>query len=82
MSPLQVFVGGQELPELRRQSITYAEAARERGLPVTFTVLPEHHHFSILDEISRPEGAITQALLELIKGTSRPVSAIRSRHAP
>jgi hypothetical protein len=34
---------------------------------VTLTVLPGHHHFSILDEISRPEGAITHALVELIE---------------
>ena len=66
MPPLRIFVGGQELPELQRQSTTYAEAARERGLPVTLTVLPGHNHFSILDEISRPEGAITRALVELI----------------
>ena len=66
MPPLRIFVGGQELPELQRQSTTYAEAARERGLPATLTVLPGHNHFSILDEISRPEGAITRALIELI----------------
>jgi len=66
MPPFRIFVGGQELPELQRQSTTYAEAARERGLPVTLTVLPGHHHFSILDEISRPDGAITRALVELI----------------
>jgi arylformamidase len=82
MPPLRVFVGGQELPELRRQSTTYAEAARERGLPVALTVLPGHHHFSILDEISRPDGAITHALVELVKGTSRPAPAIQSRRAP
>ena len=28
MPPLRMFVGGAELPELRRQSATYAEAAR------------------------------------------------------
>ncbi len=66
MPPLRIFVGGQELPELKRQSTIYAEAAREHGLPVTLTVLPGHNHFSILDEISRPEGAITRALVELI----------------
>lgn len=66
MPPLRIFVGGQELPELKRQSTIYAEAAREHGLPATLTVLPGHNHFSILDEISRPEGAITRALVELI----------------
>jgi arylformamidase len=63
---LRIFVGGQELPELQRQSTTYAEAARDHGLPATLTILPGHNHFSILDEISRPDGAITRALLELI----------------
>jgi arylformamidase len=66
MPPLRIFVGGQELPELQRQSTSYAEAARDHGLPATLTILPGHNHFSILDEISRPEGEITRALLELI----------------
>jgi arylformamidase len=65
--PLRMFVGGNELPELKRQSASYAEAARERRLPVQLTVLPGHHHFSILDEIRRPDGAITAALRELIE---------------
>jgi arylformamidase len=63
--PLRLFVGSDELPELRRQSAAYAEAARARGLPVALTVLPGRHHYSILDELSRPDGAITRALVEL-----------------
>jgi arylformamidase len=65
--PLRLFVGSDELPELRRQSATYAEAAREGGLPVALTILPGRHHYSILDELSLPKGAITRALLELIE---------------
>jgi arylformamidase len=65
MPPLRMFVGRNELPELKRQSSAYADAARRRGLPVELTVLPGHHHFSILDELARPEGAITRALCEL-----------------
>jgi arylformamidase len=64
-APLRLFVGSDELPELRRQSAIYAEKARERGLPVALTVLPGHHHYSILDELSKPEGAIARALVEL-----------------
>jgi arylformamidase len=60
-----MFVGKRELPELKRQSSAYADAARQRGLPVELTMLPGHHHFSILDEISAPDGAITRALCEL-----------------
>jgi arylformamidase len=65
MPPLRMFVGSDELPELRRQSMAYADAARQRGLPVELTVLPGHHHFSILDELRRPDGAITCALCDL-----------------
>lgn len=67
--PLRLFVGADELTELIRQSEDYAKAARERGLPVTLTVLPGHHHFSILDELARPDGALTGALAELVKAS-------------
>jgi arylformamidase len=70
MAPLRMFVGREELPELKRQSAAYADAARRRGLPVELTMLPGHHHFSILDEISAPDGAITRALCELVSGTA------------
>jgi arylformamidase len=66
MPPLRVSVGGAELPELQRQSRDYAAAAQARGLPVRLSVLPGHHHFSIMDEIARPDGALTRDLLELI----------------
>jgi arylformamidase len=65
MPPLRMFVGGNELPELKRQSADYADAARRRALPVELTTLSGHHHFSILDELRRPDGAITRALCEL-----------------
>jgi arylformamidase len=66
MPPLRMFVGGNELRELKRQSSTYADAARRRGLPVALTVLAGHHHFSILDELGAPDGAITRALREMV----------------
>jgi arylformamidase len=71
MPPLRLFVGGDELPELKRQSTDYAEAARARGLPVALKVVPAHHHFSILDEICRPDDAITRALVEMTAGNQR-----------
>jgi arylformamidase len=65
--PIRLFVGAAELPELRRQSEDYAKAARERGLPVTLTTLPGHHHFSILNEFAHPDGALTGALADLVR---------------
>ena len=65
--PLRIFVGGDELPELRRQSEEYFQAVRTRGLPATLKLLPGHNHFSIMEELARPDGALTQGLLELIR---------------
>jgi arylformamidase len=65
--PIKLFVGADELPELKRQSEDYTKAARGRGLPVTLTALPRHHHFSILDELAHPDGALTDALVDLVK---------------
>jgi arylformamidase len=65
--PLSLFVGAAELPELKLQSEDYAKAARGRELPVTLTILPNHHHFSILDELARSDGTLVEALRDLIK---------------
>jgi arylformamidase len=67
--PLELFFGGGELPELQRQSQDYAGAAQARGLPVKLTVLPGHHHFSILDELASGDGAITRALAAMAAAT-------------
>jgi arylformamidase len=64
-SPLVVTVGLDELPELVRQSAEYAEAWKKRGLPGRYLPLAKHEHFSILEEVARPEGAILAALKEL-----------------
>jgi arylformamidase len=64
--PLHVSVGGAELPELQRQSRDYAAAAAQRGFPVRLSVLAGHNHFSIMDELCRPDGALVGQLNELI----------------
>ena len=61
-----MFAGGAELPELKRQSQDYAAAAQGRGLPVNLTMLPGHHHFSILDELQSPDGALTKAIAQMV----------------
>ncbi len=70
--PLRLAVGGNELPELKRQAATFATAAQARGLPVSLAELPGHHHFSILDELARPDGALTRMLVDLVATTARP----------
>jgi arylformamidase len=64
-APLVVTVGLGELPELVRQSREYAEAWQARGLPARYLPVARHDHFSILEELARPTGAILAALKAL-----------------
>ena len=61
-SPLVVTVGLGELPELIRQSEEYARTWHQRGLSGEYLPLARHDHFSILEELARPEGKILGAL--------------------
>jgi acetyl esterase/lipase len=63
---LFVTVGGAELPELVRQSESYYEAWRKRGLPGEFVPLPGRDHFTALEELATPEGILTKALGRLV----------------
>lgn len=64
--PLVVSVGAAELPELVRQSAEYAAALAAKGLPVEYLALAGHDHFSIMDELARPEGVLCRKLLALL----------------
>ncbi|KIZ45506.1 MULTISPECIES: alpha/beta hydrolase [Rhodopseudomonas] len=64
-APQCLAVGGDELPELRRQTADYAELACAVGSPITARILAGHHHFSMLDELSA-DGALTGELLRLV----------------
>jgi arylformamidase len=66
MAPLHLAVGINELTELKRQSLSFKEAADSLRLPVSLRVLPRHHHFSILDELAKPEGALMSELLQVM----------------
>ena len=64
-APLIVTVGLDELPELIRQSDEFAAAWDKRGLPVRYMPLAGHDHFSIVDELARPDGRLLAALRAL-----------------
>ena len=64
--PMLLFVGGNELPELQRQSRDYLACAVAKGLDVKLAVLPGLNHYTIMEELAAPEGALTRALLELV----------------
>ncbi|MFN3657206.1 MAG: alpha/beta hydrolase [Pseudolabrys sp.] len=65
--PLAVAFGTAELPELQRQSRDYAAAREGAGLPTELLPLAGHDHFSILEELARPDGALTRALTKLAR---------------
>ncbi len=64
--PLFLAYGGGELPELQRQSEALAAARERAGLPCRLERLPGHNHFTILEELANPEGALTTLLRELV----------------
>ena len=64
-APLVITVGLGELPELIRQSAEFATAWQKRGLPGSYMPLDGHDHFSIVDELARPDGRLLAALRAL-----------------
>jgi arylformamidase len=60
---LVVAYGMNELPELQRQSREFAAKFGHRLLP-----LEGHDHFTILEELASPQGALTAALRTLMGG--------------
>ena len=64
-APLIVAVGLDELPELIRQSDEYWKAWQGRGLPGRYVPIAGHDHFSILEELARPDGQLFAALKTL-----------------
>jgi arylformamidase len=67
-APLTIVYGGGELPELQRQSREYAAARAAVGLAGKVVALPGHNHFTILEELAKPDGALTALLIELMAG--------------
>lgn len=64
-APLMLACGTGELPELQRQSATYAPARRHAGLPGRLAQLPQHNHFTILEALAQADGALTALVREL-----------------
>ncbi len=65
--PLVAAYGTAELPELCRQSIDYAQAWVESGLPGHLLPIDGADHFTILEALADPRGALTEALLDLVR---------------
>lgn len=66
--PIVVAVGAAELPELIRQSADYHAAWTKTGLTGRYLPLAGHEHYSVLDELARPDGKLTQAIRDFLAG--------------
>ncbi|WP_206198599.1 alpha/beta hydrolase [Zoogloea dura] len=69
--PTLVTVGNDELPELLRHSRDYAVAGVQAGEQVSYLPLPGCHHFSVLDDLARPQGIQLRSLLALMDAGPR-----------
>ena len=65
-APLAIAYGTQELPELQRQSCEFAAARERAGLPGKLTAIAGHNHFTILEELASPLGALTTVIREMV----------------
>lgn len=79
--PLELFAGSAELPEMRRQTADYAGARRGAGLPVHYEEISDANHYTILNDMLRPDGRIHQAVRVMAGITSStPAPSAPSDH--
>ena len=62
---MSVVFGAAVLPELGRQSADYAAVLIGAGRSARSLALPGEDHFTILEQLARPDGAITLEALRL-----------------
>ncbi|WP_080296969.1 alpha/beta hydrolase [Burkholderia pseudomallei] len=67
-APTIVAVGAHELPELVRHADDYAHACAAAGEPVRRVHVPGRTHFSVLEELAQPDGALTRLLGAIVGG--------------
>jgi arylformamidase len=68
---LDLFAGGAELSEMRRQTADYADARRAAGLPMRYVEIPGANHYTILNSMMNRDGEIHRAIVSML-GARRP----------
>lgn len=68
--PVHVAVGGDEPSEWIRMSVDYDTMLREAGHPGDLFILPGENHFSVTQNLAKPDSVLSKALLDLIQWTS------------
>jgi arylformamidase len=70
-APLLLAVGADETDEFRAQQRDFAAAWTARGVPVTAREIAGCNHFSVLDELARPDAALHGAVRDLALDSGR-----------
>ena len=65
-TPLELFAGSAELPEMRRQTLDYANARRVASLPSQYSEIPEADHYTILNSMMNSDGRIHLAIMKML----------------
>ena len=60
--PLDIFVGGAELPQMQKQSINFSTYRGSSNTEGIFKNIPEKNHYTILDELISNDGEIIKVL--------------------
>ncbi len=68
-APVVIAFGADEIPEIRRQSEDYAAALAFHGRDVRRMPVPGCNHFSVLEQLSAPDGILARALAGLVART-------------
>lgn len=68
LAPIRLVAGADELPDVRGQSEEYIAEAKKAGMSISLRLLEAHNHFTIMEELESPAGAITQELIALVEG--------------
>ena len=61
-----LFAGSEELPELRRQSASYASIIEGRCAELSHQVIEGRNHYSIMQELMLKKGIIAECILDLM----------------
>lgn len=64
--PVAVVAGSAELPLMRVQSRDYAAALMRGRLPCHYEEIAEANHFTIMDEMARPNGRLCRLIAEMV----------------
>jgi arylformamidase len=66
-TPMYLFIGGNELSEMRRQSYDFADKLKASKYPVELVDIPGKNHFTMLEQFEFPKGVIHSRIVSVLK---------------